>query len=191
LERQKLAVEFACRSRETERERRRRAERYQKERNQTGILLLEFVKAFNFDFVGEETVDGHGTCVLDAKPRRDYRPPNREAKVLTGMRGRLWIENQHFHWVRAETEVLKPVSIIGFLAKVLPGTRMDLEMAPVNDSVWLVSRFAVTVKSAVLWKVSEQVSESTYSDYQPASAALAEELEPLQVLPERTESIRP
>ena len=48
-----------------------------------------------------------------------------------------------FHWVKGEAEVLKPVSIFGFFARVLPGTNMKLEMIPVTESVWLVSRFAV------------------------------------------------
>ncbi len=76
--------------------------------------------------------NGHPTYVLDALPRPGYQPPNRTARILTGMHGRLWIEKKGFHWVKGEAEVLKPVSIFGFFAKVLPGTRMDLEMIPVT-----------------------------------------------------------
>jgi hypothetical protein len=43
---------------------------------------------------------------------------------------------------------------LGLLATVLPGTRMDLEMIPLTDSVWLVSRFAVDMRLAVLWRKS-------------------------------------
>lgn len=79
-EHDKLLHEINRRSHETEKERQHRSDRYWKERNQTGTLLEEFVKAFDFILAGEEAINGHLACVLDAKPKLDYRPPNREAK---------------------------------------------------------------------------------------------------------------
>jgi hypothetical protein len=175
-EHQKLVQEIDRRGHETEKERQRRSERYWKERNQTGILLEQYVKAFDFHLVGEEVVNGHPACVLDAKPRLDYRPPNREARILTGMQGRLWIDSHDFHWVKAEADVLKPVSILGIAVRVLPGTHMELQMAPVSPSLWLVSRFTVTVKASVLWMSAEQASDTNWSGYRPAAPALADEL---------------
>ena len=71
---------------------------------------------------------------MDARPQAHYRPHNRTAKVVTGMQGRLWIDEESLHWVRAEAEVLKPVSVLGLFAPVLPGSRVDLEMIPVMGS---------------------------------------------------------
>jgi len=175
-EHEKLSKEVDRRNHETVKERERRSERYWKERNQTGVLLAEYVKAFDFTLVGEEVINGYSTCVLDAKRRLDYRPPNRVAKILTGMEGRLWIENHDFHWLKAEAEVLKPVSILGIAVRVLPGTHMELQMAPVSPSLWLVSRFTVAVKASVIWKSIEQADVTSWSGYRPAAAALAEEL---------------
>jgi hypothetical protein len=53
--------------------------------------------------------------------------------------GRLWIDRKSFHWLRAEAQVLNPVSVFGLFARVLPGTRMELNMAPVTDSIWPAS----------------------------------------------------
>jgi hypothetical protein len=175
-ERQKLAEEIRRRDHETPKERQHRSERYWKERNQTGTLLDQYVKAFDFHLVGEEFVNGHAACVLEAKPRLDYRPPNREARILTGMQGRLWIDSQDFHWVKAEADVLKPVSILGIAVRVLPGTHMELEMAPVSQTLWLVSCFTVTVKASILWMNAEQGDVTNWSQYRPAAAALTEEL---------------
>jgi hypothetical protein len=175
-EHEKLLQEVDRRSRETEKERQRRSERYWKERNQTGILLEQYVIAFDFRLVGEEVINGRTACVLDARLRPDYQPPNREARILTGMQGRLWIDSHDFHWLKAEADVLKPVSILGVAVKVLPGTHMDLEMAPVSPSVWLVSRFTVTVKASVLWMSTERAMVTGWSGYLPAAAALAGEL---------------
>jgi N-acyl-L-homoserine lactone synthetase len=65
---------------------------------------------------------------------------------------------------------LKPVSIFGLFAKVLPGTRLELEMMPVTDSVWMVSRFAVDTRVSILGRKSVKTTESTFSNYEPAAA---------------------
>jgi len=173
---EKLAEEVYRRSHETESQRRHRSDRYWKERNQTGILLGEYLKAFDFTVVGQEVLNGHSTCVLDARPRVGYRPPNREAKILTGMQGRLWIETEGFHWVKAEAEVLKPVSILGIAVRILPGTQMELLMAPISPSVWLVSSFSVSIKASIVWMSTERSEVTRWADYQPAAAALEHEL---------------
>ena len=175
-EHRRLLEEIDRRSHETPKERQHRSDRYWKERNQTGILLEQYVKAFDFTLVGDETINGHLACVLDATPRLDYRPPNRVAKLLTGMQGRLWVDSHDFHWLKAEAEVLKPVSILGIAVRVLPGTHMELQMAPISPSVWLVSRFTVAVNASLLWMSTEQASVTTWSGYRPAAAALADEL---------------
>jgi len=176
LELQALRNEVERRSRETPEQTQRRSEQYRKMREQNGVLIREFTQAFDFTFAGEETINGHASYVLGAKPKPGYRPPNRTAKILTGMQGRLWIDKETFHWVKAEATVLKSVSVFGLFARVSPGTKMELEMTPVTDSVWLISRFAVDLKVSILWWSSTKASESTFSGYRPAAAALAEEL---------------
>jgi hypothetical protein len=173
LELQKLRQEVVRRSQETPQQAQRRSERYHKMREQNGILLNEFTKAFDFAFAGEETIDGHATYVLDAKPRPAYHPPNRTARILTGMRGQLWIDQESFHWVKAEAEVVRPVSIFGLFARALTGTRMNLEMMSVTDSVWLVSRFAVDMRFSIFWHKSVKSTETIFSGYEPAPVALA------------------
>ncbi len=173
---EKLVEEVYRRSHETDSQRRHRSDRYWKERNQTGILLGEYLKAFDFTVVGQEVLNGHSTCVLDARPRVDYRPPNREAKILTGMQGRLWIETEGYHWVKAEAEVLKPVSILGIAVRILPGTQMELLMAPITPLVWLVSSFSVSVKASIVWMSTERSEVTSWSEYRPAAAALKDEL---------------
>jgi hypothetical protein len=176
LELQGLKKEVERRSRETPAEVQQRSEEYRKTREQNGIFIEEFTKAFAFTFAGEETMNGHACYVLEAKPRDGYRSPNRTARILTGMQGRLWIDKESFHWVKAEAEVLKSVPFFGLFARVLPGTRMELEMIPVTDSVWLISRFVVDVRFAILWRKSTKATESTFSGYQPSAPALAEAL---------------
>jgi len=172
----RLKQEVRQRERETPEQAAKRSETYRKVREQNGILLNQFTLAFDFFPAGMETVDGRLAYVFDARPRPGYHPPNRTAKILTGMQGRLWIDKETFHWLKAEAELLKPVSVFGFFAKVLPGTRMELEMTPVTPSVWQVSRFAVDLKTSILWRRSNKMTETDFSDYQPAGPALAKAL---------------
>ena len=183
LELQKLANEVARRNHETPAGALQRSEQYRKTREQNGAVIAEFTKAFAFTLAGEETMNGHACYVLDARPLAGYKPPNRTAKILTGMQGRLWIDKGGFHWVKAEAETLKPVSVFGFFAKVLPGTKMELEMTPVSDSIWLVSRFAVDLRLSILWRKSMKATETTFDGYRPAAAALADALEIKQTAP--------
>lgn len=53
--------------------------------------------------------------------------------MLRGMEGELWIDEATFQWVKVQARVIRPVSIEGFLARVEPGTRFELEKMPVAD----------------------------------------------------------
>jgi hypothetical protein len=92
------------------------------------------------------------------------------------MQGRLWIDNHDFHRVKAEAEALKPVSILGVAVRVLPGTHMELQTAPVGPSLWLVSRFSVAVNASIVWMSTERSDVTSWSEHQPVAAALADEL---------------
>src|SRR5436190_5563828 len=88
------------------------------------------------------------------------------------MRGRVWIDKDDYHWVRAEASVVAPVSIFGIFVRVLPGTHMEIEMAPVTDSTWLVRQFSMTLALSKFWFHSTQATSSTYSSYSPNGPVL-------------------
>jgi hypothetical protein len=171
---QKLRDAIARRGSESASQRQARIEKYQKERDQEHLMFNQMTHAFHFRLIGEGVLDGHEVYIFDAEPRPDYVPPNQKAKVLTGMRGRLWIDKATYHWVKVEAEVVQPVSISGFLAKVEPGTRFMLENQPVLPNVWLPARFSMSVQAKILGLFSHNSYESdTYSDYRPNEVTLA------------------
>lgn len=154
---------------ESNSQKRRRIARYQADRKRENELVTELSKAFTFTLAGNDKVDGHDVYVLNAEPRKGYRPPNAETRVLTGMRGKLWVERNSFQWVKVEVEVVHPVSIGGFIARVEPGTRFELEQVPVSDEIWLPSHFAVKSRSKVVFLFNHQTEEDdTYFNYHPA-----------------------
>jgi hypothetical protein len=174
VEQRKLAREIEKRRNESDRERRRRIAKYEKETDRDHALLQDMVNAFEFHLTGEAQVDGHACWVLDVEPKPGYEPDNHEGKVLKGMKGRLWIDKASNQWVKVHAEVVKTVALYGFLAKVGPGTAFDLEQEPVANGLWLPKVFAVRVKATALGLFSENSDESdTYRDYQPMPQASA------------------
>ena len=173
-EERRLRAETARREHESDRERARRVAKYEKERSQDHAMVQAMADAFDFRLVGEEKVNGHDCWVLDATPKRGYQPKNRETKVLTGMAGKLWVDKNEYQWVKVWGEVIKPVSLYGFFAKVGPGTRFLLEQEPVADNLWLPKHFSVHVNASAFGFINENsTNDETYRNYRPTSGATA------------------
>jgi hypothetical protein len=171
----KLKAEITKRANESKSARASRIDNYKKERGEEHLLLHQMVEAFNFKLSGEEKIDGHECYVLDATPNPDYQPPVTKARVLTGMKGRLWIAKDTYHWVRVHAKVVKPVEFGLFIAKVRPGTEFELDQSPVDGSVWLPSHFSQSVDARVLGFYGIRTREDEYySDYERLDSAKAQ-----------------
>jgi hypothetical protein len=165
-EQQKLDATITRRRNESEQDRIERIAKYEKDRKRDHLLMEQLTKAFDFVLVGEQKLDGHDVYVLKATPRADYHPPNMETQVLRGMQGKLWIDQKTFQWVKVEAHVIRPVSIEGFLARVEPGTRFELEKAPVGDGIWLPTHFAMKSRAKVLYFFNRETQvDETYYGY--------------------------
>ncbi len=189
-EERKLQEETARRNAETPAERRKRIAEYQRERRQDHALMAEMAKAFDYNLVGEETVNGRRCYVLNATPKPSYVPISRETKVLKGMRGRLWIDTEAYQWVKVEAEVFKPVAFGLFIAHVYPGTKFVLEQKPVQGGLWLPSHFSVQVEAKVLFFSHNSTDDETYWDYRPAATGMAQFHHPGGAPPSRQHASR-
>jgi hypothetical protein len=164
-EQAKLERETRRRQRESRGDRKARISKYQGERTEEHMLMQQMTEAFTFALAGTERVGGVDCYVLNATPNPSYRPPVEKTRVLTGMRGRLWIDSAHFHWVKVQAEVISPVEFALFIAKVKPGTRFELEQQPVGN-VWLPKCFTQTVNATVLGFYGMRTKEEEqYFDY--------------------------
>ena len=149
-ESRKLENVVSGRQKESAQKKAQRIAKYEAERKRDHSLMGELVKAFDFKLLTKTRLNGYDVYVLQATPRPEYHPPNLETQVLTGMQGRLWIDENTFQWVKVEAQVTRPVSIVGFLAKVEPGTHFELEKAPVDQGVWLPKHFSMRSRAEVL-----------------------------------------
>jgi hypothetical protein len=149
----------------------KRIDQYQKGRQRDHAMMNQLTKAFRFELVGSRPLRSFNTWLLKAIPRPDYEPPNMEAEALKGMEGQLWLDQKTYQWVRVTARVVRPVSIAGFLARVRPGTRFELDKSPVSGNFWQDSHFIERARATILFLVphSSDVDE-TYFDYQPVNA---------------------
>jgi hypothetical protein len=138
--------------------------------------MEQLTKALDFKLVGEQKLGPYMVYVLKATPRPGYAPPNLEAKVLTGMEGKLWIDEKTFQWVKVEASVIHPVSIAGFLAQVEPGTHFELQKMPAAEGVWLPKHFAMKSRAKVLFLFTRKSqADETYYGYQKSTRIQASE----------------
>ncbi len=151
-------------------ERQNRIAKYQRDRTRDNNMMKQLTEAFDFKLVGEGKLRNFNVYQLKATPKPGYQPPNMDSQVLPGMQGELWIDQKTFQWVKVMAEVIHPVSIEGFLAQVEPGTRFELEKAPVGNGTWQPSHFAMRSRAKVLFLVNHSSSEDdTYFDYTAAN----------------------
>lgn len=169
----KLNAELQRRRQETASARRQRVEKFKKQEEENGALLLDAPNAFTFELLREETRDGYPAYVLSATPKKQSGPMSRSAKVLSGMRVTLWIEKDTFHVLRGEAEAVIAVPVFGILAKVLPGTHVAIRLAPVTDSVWLIGELSLNLSVSKLFMFkSNENTRTTYTDYRRNDAEL-------------------
>ncbi len=90
-------------------------------------MFREFAKALDFTMAPDETVDGYDCWVLLAKPKPGYKPASFRTSFLTQMEGKVWISKKFSRMVKLDAVTIGPVSFGGFLAKLEPGSRVEVE----------------------------------------------------------------
>lgn len=165
-EQEEIQQETARRKTESAAQTRERIEKYQHERDREHMLMEQMIVAFDFSLAGEATIDGHRTYIVKATPNPGYKPVNTICEVLTGMKGTLWIDKASYQWVKAAAEVIHPVAIGGFLARVEPNTRFELERMPVADGIWLPKSVSIRAKAEILSFIGHRTkSDKTFFNY--------------------------
>jgi hypothetical protein len=165
-EEEKIQKIIDKRKNESEDERRKRLEKEEKAREEDRKFVLEVADAFNFRLVGSEVVDGFDTWVLDAEPRPGFEPKQRESKLLTKCKGRLWIEKREAQLVKLDITAIDTLTYGFIVARVHKGTHFVLEQTKINDEVWLPKHVVVHVDARVaLLKNFDEDMDIAYRDY--------------------------
>ena len=145
--------------------------RLEKERREERKFLNEVPEAFEFKMVGEEEVSGKPAWVIDAEPKPGYRPKDQRAKLITKLRGRIWIDKSEYQWVKVEARAIDKVSFGFRMVQIEPGASVRFEQTRINDEIWLPAsaRIYADARLALLKKIHSEV-DIQFSDYQKFQA---------------------
>jgi len=165
-EEKKIQEVMRKRGQETPEQREKRLQKEVREREEERAWVREIADAYTFRLVGTETRDRRETYVIDADPRPDFHPRLKDAKYLPKFRGRIWIDSAETQWVKLDCEAIDTVSWGLFLARLHKGSRISIELARVNDEVWLPKSVSLKISARVALLKNYNVAEDvSYRDY--------------------------
>jgi hypothetical protein len=155
------------RKNESDHDREKREEKEEKDREHDRQFVREVADAYNFSFVGIESLAGRDAYVIDGEPRPGYEPHLKEAKILPKFRFRAWIDKDESQWKKLDIQCIDTVTFGLFLARVHKGSRIIIEQTRINDEVWLPQHINVKVDVRLaLLKNFNVEDDITYRDYQ-------------------------
>lgn len=171
-EEEKIQKIIDKRKNESDSQREKRLKEEKKDREENRQFVKEVADAYDFTLVGTESLEGRGTYVIDAEPRKGFEPKRKEAKILPKFRFRVWIDRAANQWVKLDAQCIDTVSFGLFLARIHKGSRILIDTTRVNDEVWLPRHVAVHVDVRVaLLKNFNVEQDITYRDYKKFHAA--------------------
>jgi hypothetical protein len=163
---ERLRKSIEDRKGETEEQKQQRAEEWRRKQEKQHEPLTEIPEAFLLKMAPDEAIDGHDTWVIDATPKSGYKPKSKNSFWLPKVKARVWIAKSDYQTVRVEFETLDTISWGGIVARVNKGTHLRIELARVNDEVWLPKRILLTGTARVLLVKSFTGDiDLTYSGY--------------------------
>ena len=137
---EKLDKAAARLAKETPEQKQRRMADYETRRRKEREFLRQIPDAYDLRIEGEEQVDGRAAWVIAGSPRAQYHPAGRDARALSKIRGRIWVDKSSDQWVRLEAETTGTIALGLFLARLDPGARLVFEQARAGSELWLPKR---------------------------------------------------
>lgn len=172
-EREKLAKNIAERRKESPAQRATRLAEYVGRPDWQREAWHELPDAFDFRLTGQETLDGTSLHVIEATPRKEYRPQSRTARVMAQLAGKLWIDPTDYRLVKAEVRVVETISVGLILVRLAKGSRAAFEQTMVSRDVWLPRRVQVHASARVglirMLHIEQEVIYSKSREFQADS----------------------
>ena len=112
-------------------------------------------------------MSGQPVWVIRAEPRPGFKPANKQAKMFQKVRARIWIEQQTYHWVKADADVLETLSFGLGLVRIAKGATVHFEQTHVNNEIWLpaIAQVRGEASLALVKRVRAEI-DVKYSGYQ-------------------------
>jgi hypothetical protein len=145
----------------------RRLSREAQERRKEDLIIDEIFRLYEITISGREIIDGRSAIHLVFRPRPDFEPVSKEAKLLAKMAGRAWFCETDHQLMRAEVELIDNLSFgLGLLARLNKGAKAVLTRRLVNNEIWLPAEAHFTGKARLLLLKGIRINTtSEFSDY--------------------------
>lgn len=112
--------------------------------------LREFPHALIFTALPDEQINGRVAMVWSFGPKPGYKAKSMGGRVYEGVTGKIWLDREERQLARLEAEVVRDVTVGGFLAKIEKGTRFELTQTRVEPGCWLPSHQLVRYSAQIL-----------------------------------------
>jgi hypothetical protein len=162
----------------------KRAERLRKEEEENTSLVREIPKAFDFQLLGEEAVNGRPAYILQATPHPGYQAQGKYGKMFSKVAAKFWVDKQDLGWIKVDALVIQPFSMGLFLVRMLRGSEIKMEQTRVGDGIWMPERVEVRATAKVLFVKSLVIERVlTYSEYKLPQADVPAMSDPVNSVP--------
>jgi hypothetical protein len=123
---------------------------------------------------GQEAFDGHAVWIVDAEPHPGFKGATAMSRaVFPKVHCRFWIDKDSYHAVKLELDTFDTVSLGLVLVRLAKGAHVTVELAQVNNEVWLPKRVSVTAAVRVLlvkdMRIDMRIDYSEYKKFQADS----------------------
>ena len=134
-------------------------------------LVSQMPQAMIYTYVlGQPQLPGAAgrQIVIDFQPDQNYKARETLDDLLTGIKGRMWIDAQSHRMVRIEGTVQKDVNFgWGILGKINQGGTIVLEQANAAGDRWVYSRLDTHLTMRVVIKTVAMNNRMTATDFRP------------------------
>ena len=111
-------------------------------RKERALFWGEFLKAFQFEIVGNKIVNERPTTILSFNPIANYNPGNGiDTKYLPKLKGQIWVDDSDLEIAHIEMEFKDDVTAgLGLLGRVYAGTTYFMDLKKGIDDRWLPAK---------------------------------------------------
>jgi hypothetical protein len=143
-----------------------RAQRLRKQEEENASIVQEVPRAFDFQIVGEDSVNGRPAYVLQATPHPGYHAKGKYGNMFSKVAGKLWVDKQDLGWIKVDGQVIQPFSMGLFLVRLLRGSHITMEQTRVDNGIWMPERVEVRAAARIFFVKSLVIDRVlTYSEY--------------------------
>jgi hypothetical protein len=167
-EQAKLDKAFAEAAKLSDEEKARRADEQRRQRAKDREIFEYIPAAYDLKLEGQATLNGRPAWVIDANPTGRY--DGKYANLLRNIKGKLWIDQQDYQWVKLDAVALNDIAFGFVMGRVSKGMKLDFEQTKVNGEVWLPRSFHFLASERFLFKRLSMDEQLAFSDYRKFQA---------------------